>query len=154
MKGPLYSCFLITRLPSRTRTLNWHLETIYSIIQRKFDFLWTWHYYITNTILCVYNITRNTHAYDASRRSKLIKCQCSMHNAGYKMWLGMMHLQSAVFVHSQIEQEQSANWTKSAEEAADTRVRGKVSCEYSLYRWILCCDSVWARQLHTAKTCA
>ena len=43
-----------------------------------------------------------------------------------------MHVQSPVFVHFQTEQEQSsrsANWTKSAEEAADTslRVREKVS---------------------------
>ena len=49
----------------------------------------------------------------------------------------MMHLQSAAFVHSQIEQEQSsrsANWTKSAEEAADTslRVREKVSLQMSI----------------------
>ena len=29
VKGPLYSCLLITHLPSRSRTLNWHLETIY-----------------------------------------------------------------------------------------------------------------------------
>ena len=29
MKGPLYSCLLIVRLPSRSKTLKWHLETIY-----------------------------------------------------------------------------------------------------------------------------
>ena len=30
VKGPLYSCLLIAHLPSRSRTLNWYLETIYS----------------------------------------------------------------------------------------------------------------------------
>ena len=29
VKGLLYSCLLITHLPSRSGTLNWHLETIY-----------------------------------------------------------------------------------------------------------------------------
>ena len=29
MKGPLYSYLSITHLPSGSRTLNWHLETIY-----------------------------------------------------------------------------------------------------------------------------
>ena len=30
VKGLLYSCLLITCLPSGSRTLNWHLETIYN----------------------------------------------------------------------------------------------------------------------------
>ena len=32
VKGSLYSCLLIVHLPSRSRTFNWHLETIYTNI--------------------------------------------------------------------------------------------------------------------------
>ena len=32
VKGSLYSCLLIAHLPSRSRTFNWHLETIYTNI--------------------------------------------------------------------------------------------------------------------------
>ena len=30
VKGSLYSCLLIVHLPSGSRMLNWHLETIYT----------------------------------------------------------------------------------------------------------------------------
>ena len=37
MKDLLYSCLLSVHLPSRSRTLNWHLETIYMwVVQVKF----------------------------------------------------------------------------------------------------------------------
>ena len=73
----------------------------------------------------------------------------------------MMHLQSAAFVHSQIEQEQSsrsANWTKSADDTADIslRVREKVSLQMSIVLWLSVGQTLLAMdfrkflQLHTA----
>ena len=36
VKGLLYSCLLMVHLPSRSRTLNWHLETIYTVVLLKY----------------------------------------------------------------------------------------------------------------------
>ena len=40
VKGPLYSCLLIAHLPSGSRTLKWHLETIYNPNSRNIFSHW------------------------------------------------------------------------------------------------------------------
>ena len=40
VKGSLYSCLLVTRLPSGSRTLNWHSKTIYKVVSNQTQDLW------------------------------------------------------------------------------------------------------------------